>query len=97
MALSKKKSNKKRSGSPSGRKGKAGFTPQELRLGKRFLSSLAGKLVIGGLVALILPLLSALIAGGDPGLFFLLNGLALLLAMIAFWFLLLFRRRSRPD
>ncbi len=97
MALSKKKSNKKRSGSPSGRRGKAGFTPQELKLGKRFLSSLAGKLVIGGLVALILPLLSALIAGRDPGLFFLLNGLALLLAMIAFWFLLLFRRRSRPD
>lgn len=97
MTGSKGKQKKKTIGSPSGKKTKAGFTPDELKWGRRFLSSPFGKLVIGGAVALILPLLAALLAGRNGNLFFLLNGLALLLAMMVFWILLLFRHTSRQD
>ncbi len=80
-----------------GKAAKSGFTPEELRFRTRFLSSNFGRFVIGlSLFALLLALL-ALVAGQNINLFFLLTGLALLAAMVAFWLFLLFRRTARHD
>ncbi|NLB51010.1 MAG: hypothetical protein GX809_05455 [Clostridiaceae bacterium] len=85
---------KKKSG---GKRQKSGFTPPELRLGKRFLSSVFGKLTIGLLTIVVVTLLAALIAGDKLQLFLLLTGIVLLAGIIVFWLLLLFKRAAgRP-
>lgn len=97
MATGVKKAKKSQKSSASKKKTKTNFTPEELRLGRRFLASLFGRILIGLGVALLLLLLSALVAGEDAGLFLLLNGMILLAAMIAFWIFLLFSHKSRRD
>lgn len=82
---------KKKSGSQGK---KAGFTPEELKFRKRFLSSVFGKLLIALLSTALVVSLAALIAGDDLNLFFLLTGIALLASIIAFWVLLLYKRAT---
>ncbi len=82
---------KKKSGSQGK---KAGFTPEELKFRKRFLSSVFGKLLLALLSTALVVSLAALIAGDDLNLFFLLTGIALLASIIAFWVLLLYKRAT---
>ncbi len=85
---------KKRS---AGKGKKAGFTPEELKFGKRFLSSVFGKLLIGVLSVVLIVTLAALIAGTNLNLFLLLTGIALLTSIIAFWVLLLYKRATSRE
>ena len=82
---------KKKSGSQGK---KAGFTPEELKFRKRFLSSVFGKLLLALLSTALVVSLAALIAGDDLNLFLLLTGIALLASIIAFWVLLLYKRAT---
>lgn len=99
MTGSKKRADKKASAGKRrpGQGSKSDFTPEELKFWPRFLSSSLGRLLIGSTVSVLLLALLALIAGKNINLFFLLTGLALLAAMVAFWLLLLFKRSARQD
>ncbi len=77
------------------RKSRSGFTPEELRLLPRFLASKIGKWTITLVVILVLLTLNALIAGRKVDLFFMLTGIELLIAIFAFWVLLLYKRSSK--
>lgn len=77
------------------RKSRSEFTPEELRLLPRFLASKTGRWAIALVSALLLLTLNALIAGRNVDLFFVLTGIELLLGILAFWGLLLYRRTSK--
>ncbi len=81
----------------AGKGRKQGFTPDELSIFKRFLSSAFGKLLIVLLSMVLVVLLAALAAGGDLSLFLLLTGIAILASIIAFWVLLLYKRATGRD
>ncbi len=81
----------------AGKGKKSGFTPEELKFRKRFLSSVFGKLLIGVLSVVLVVALAALIAGTNTNLFFLLTGIALLVSIIAFWVLLLYKRATGRE
>ena len=100
--MAKAKKNKKRASSSrspakskTARKSRSGFTPAELRLFPRFLASRAGKWTITLVVILLLLTLNALIAGRRVDLFFMLTGIELLIAILVFWVLLLYKRSSK--
>ncbi|HHW93994.1 MAG TPA: hypothetical protein GX734_05810 [Clostridiaceae bacterium] len=100
--MAKAKNKKKRassshssSKSKTNRSSRSGLTPKERQLGKRFLTSKIGRWVIAFFVVLLLLTFNALIAGRRVDLFFMLTGIELLIAIIAFWFFLLLGRSSK--
>ncbi|MFA5587031.1 MAG: hypothetical protein WDA02_11015 [Saccharofermentanales bacterium] len=76
---------------------RSSYTPPELKLSRRFLSSALGLLLTGTLAAVLLLALAALFAGSDLNLFLLLVGIILLAAIILFWVLLLYRKTANRD
>ena len=101
MAAKKKKKKTNKLSSTVKKSGKNKAKPSlpgyEQRFWPRIFASTTGRAVMGVVFSGVLIVFNTLVSGQNGDRFLLMTGIEILIAMIAFWVILLYRRAARAD